>query len=419
MSGRKRFIFTGFEPNIHAEDTRLACRALLQPWGWGNLAVGDAPKQVEDWLKQYFAVPEAVTTDSGRSALFFALKAMGIGPGDEVLVQGYTCVVVVNAILAAGATPIYVDTINDFFMDPADAEKKVTGKTKAMIIQHTFGIPAELEALLLIAKQHHIRTVEDCAHTIGGEWQGEKLGTFADAAILSFGSDKVASCVRGGAVITSDAALGKRVRALVRQLPKTPSKIILKELLRYPIFAFGKRFYHLWVGKWILGIARRLRLVSLIIDPEEKRGEENKPYPTKFPNILAKMLLLQLRHLEASNRHRQDVAQLYDRQIKNIHIRLPKEQRGDAMYSYLRYPIMVEEPKKLRAFAKEQGILLGDWYDQVVAPCDAACVHIQYIGGSCPRAEHSSRGSVNLPTDDSIHLSDAERVVACINAFSK
>ena len=104
----------------------------------------------------------------GRVALYAILRALGVGAGDEVLIAGFTCVVVPNAVRFAGATPVYADIApGSYNLDPASAERTITPRTRAMIVQHTLGLPAELDELLALAEQHNLVVIEDCAHTLG------------------------------------------------------------------------------------------------------------------------------------------------------------------------------------------------------------------------------------------------------------
>ena len=120
-------------------------KGLFVPRSW---YAGPSVDAVEDWMKKYHEVDFAQTYDSGRSALYCALKALGVGEGDQVLVQAYTCLVVVNAIVWTGAEPVFVDVGDDLNMDVSDARQKYTSKVKAMIIQHTFGSLADINGLL-------------------------------------------------------------------------------------------------------------------------------------------------------------------------------------------------------------------------------------------------------------------------------
>lgn len=405
----QKTIFTGFAPNLRPRDVVCALSYLLLPWKWSRFRNGDAPTAVETWLKDFFHVSSAVTFDSGRTALSAALRALDVGPGADVLVQAYTCLVVVNAVQAVGAHPIFVDTGNDFFMNPDDAERKITPRTKAMILQHTFGIPADTGRLLAFAKKHRLRVVEDAAHTIGGtDASGRLLGTLGDIGILSFGSDKAVSSVRGGAAITNISAWGERMRAIQKDLPPMKRRAVVQHLLHPPVFYLGKSLYRFGIGKMILWLAKTLSVTPRTISEKEKEGRSDPGYPAKFPNALAALALLQLSKVTVVNEHRKKIARFYSERLG-----LPLVHHCP----YLRFPVIVSKPVELRTHAKKQGILLGNWYDQVVAPCRAGCPHIPYTQGACPHAEKDARGSVNLPTDERISFHDAERIIDCLRSY--
>ena len=204
-------------------------------------------------VQTYFGIQSATTFDSGRTALFYALKSLDVGEGDEVIVQAYTCVVVINAIRFAGATPVYVDIRDDLNMDPACVEKRITDRTKAIIIQHTFGEPADLDAIVPMVKKRGIKIIEDCAHSLGVAYRGQLTGTFGDIGMLSFGSDKVVSCVRGGALITNNSAIADRLQAYQTELPETGRVLIMQHLMHYPLFLLGRSAVSSWRGKMDIG----------------------------------------------------------------------------------------------------------------------------------------------------------------------
>ncbi|HYE60065.1 MAG TPA: aminotransferase class I/II-fold pyridoxal phosphate-dependent enzyme [Candidatus Kapabacteria bacterium] len=411
----KKPIFTGFEPNATWRDVSIASSYLFFPWKWVNLRYGKSGIKAKAWLQSYFKGSNAFLLDSGRSALFVALKALDIKPGDEVLIQGYTCVVVTNAIRWAGGIPVYVDVQNDFNMDPTDLQKKITEKSKILIIQHTFGVPAPVKQLLTIAEAHNIRVIEDCAHSLGTMYDDQLTGTLGDIGMFSFGSDKVVSCVRGGALITKDNTIALRIDSLLQRLYPSPRLLIIRQLLHYPIFAFSKPLYWLGVGKIVLGFAKKIHLTTRIISEEEKRGKQLLPYPTLLPNALADVLCNQLEQLDKINRHRQTIAEKYSQAIQNKHI-LPNVQKGSI---YLRYPLLVSNPDVLHAKAKKEGIILGDWYTTVIAPKDILESGTGYQNGSCPNAEVLSKKSLNLPTHQGIREVDIERIVRIINTYTE
>lgn len=405
----KKTIFTGFSPNTSSRDVRAALSFLFFPWKWPYIKHGRQVGLVAERLRHFFGVSHAVPVDSGRSALLLALKSFGIQKGDEVLVQAYTCVVVINAIQFSGGTPVYVDIANNFCMDPDDVRKKITSRTKAMIIQHTFGHAAPLDALLSIAREHGINTVEDCAHVFGATYRGKKLGTFADIAMLSFGSDKAISSIRGGAVITNDAALATYVSQELERLPSMPLSLIIKHLFHYPVFYIGRAWYRIGLGKALLSITKRSGLINLIIEPAEKKGQQPDWFPATYPNALAALLLVQMNDIDRINMHRSVLSRYYAEKLSGITGMAHPPQDEESVL--LRYTIQVQNPSSIHFCMKQKGILLGDWYDSVIAPKDIDAAATGYIPGSCPRAEQCAASSVNLPTGRLVEIRDAEVII--------
>lgn len=403
----EKTIFTGFSPNTTGTSARLALRLLLSPKQWQT---GTFVRKVEAWLRDYFGCLSATTFDSGRTALLSALEALDVGEGDEVLVQAYTCVVVINAIHFVGATPIYIDVGDDLNMNPYDAAKKITQKTKAMIIQHTFGEPADVDALVAIAKTHGLKIIEDCAHSLGVRYKRKLTGTLGDIGMFSFGSDKVVSCVRGGALITNNRVVADRIRSIQQRLPCTPRRLIVQHLL-HPLFFFvGKITYRFFVGKWILGAAKYLHVINRIISQSEKCGKNAPGYPSTLPNALAVMLLPELRILDQIQNHRKTIADVYTDKLNRS---IPRQSMRTGIP--LRYTLFFPHTDALHREAKKRNIFLGNWYDTPIAPGDIDTTKTDYKSGMCPMAETYALQSINLPTNRHIKEKDALRIARLVN----
>jgi dTDP-4-amino-4,6-dideoxygalactose transaminase len=330
--------------------------------------------------------------------------------------------VVINAITKLGANPIFVDIGRDANMDLLDLKRKITPKTKAIIVQHTFGVPAEIEELTSFAKTHSLPIIEDCAHALGAVLGENRIGTFGDISILSFGSDKIISCVRGGAIVVNNDSYVKKIIERKNSLPDTSIKKIFQHLMHYPIFFLGKNTYHILFGKVLLWTAKKINLTNRIIYNEEKKGEPMRDYPSKLPEALAQILLLQLKRLNTIILHRKMVAKKYEDEIKNPSVVLPCRELAAEKKSggvYLRYPILTKNPYKLYEHAKNNGIILGNWYDTVVSPYRGVTARIDYIPGSCPNAEYFSKHIVNLPTDIIIGEKEQKRIIDTINSYKE
>src|SRR5581483_6767724 len=161
-------IAISLSPNSQKDDVFLALTILVSPWRWFR---GSAIKAIEDWFKRYFATQFAIAFDSGRSGEFAILSALNLHEGDEVIIQAFTCVAVPNSVLWTGAKAIYADIDETGNLDPKDLEKKITKKTKAVIIQHTFGIAANMDAIQKVLKGKKIILIEDCAHALGASYK--------------------------------------------------------------------------------------------------------------------------------------------------------------------------------------------------------------------------------------------------------
>ncbi len=408
-----RMFFTGFSPNFRSKEVFVALKFLFNPWCWKNLKNGKELVELKTKISNFFDNKEIVLFDSGRTSLFFALKALGVGKGDEVVVEAYTCVVVVNAIKWVGATPIYVDIKDDLNIDVVDLEKKITDKTKVILIQHTFGNPADIDNILELAKEKNIKTIEDCAHTFGGEYKQKKLGTFADLAIFSLGSDKPISSVRGGFVLVNNDSFTEDLSTYQKDLKDLKLKIILKHLWHAPVFFVGKKLYGLKIGKFFLFFARKIGLINKIIEQKEKQGIKPDYFPAKYPNALAALAIRQLSNIKNINNHRIKIAKIYKNNIKNKLIKHTQ----DLDNPLLRYHIFVDKNKIFLTFTKGKGLLVGDWYQQVVAPNDTNITCANYQAGSCPKAEQYIESSFNLPTNINIQEEDAKKISDIINSY--
>lgn len=405
----KKTIFTGFAPNLTKRDVFVALKFIFFLWNWRRIREGNNPEKAENKLKEYFGTKYSLCFDSGRSALNFALQALGIKEGDEVLVQAFTCVVVANAIKWTGAKPVYIDIGEDFNMDPDDLERKITPKSKVLIIQHTFGKPAQIEKLLEIAKKNNLKIIEDCAHSFGIHYENKLVGTFGDIGMLSFGSDKSLSCVRGGALITNNFEAGEKLKKIQSSL-KNPRIIkTIQHLMHFPFFYLGKRYYGSKIGKIILAFGKRFGVINKIIYKKEKQGEKVSFYPSLLANSLAEILLNQLGEIDKMNMRRIEISKFYNENLTSG--------KRDDNISYLRYPILVKNPEKLLKIAKKKNIILGDWYNSVIAPKDINLETTGYKIGMYPKAEKAARHIVNLPTDRNINPEDAKKIVDLVNEY--
>ena len=360
-------------------------------------------------LAKYQNLKNVLLFESGRQAFYFLLKAISIGPGDEVIIQAFTCVAVANAITWTGATPVYGDIDATLNLDPRKLEKLINDKTKVVVVQHTFGRAADIQKIAQICRQKKIILLEDMAHGLGGNGDEKKLGTFGLASFYSFGRDKVVSGIWGGAVATDDEQIFQKLKNLTKDLPIRGLSWTIKQMV-YPILIFLTIYTYdfLGLGKLLHWLLRRGNFLPKVITQDEKEGLKPAVFYQGLPRPLANLAAYQMTNLENFITHRQKLARFYAESLC---------ESFEEKVSYLRYNLFVSDPESLRRFAARRNIFLGDWYDQVVAPKTVHLPTVGYKAGSCPVAERVCREIVNLPTNPNLSLFDAQKIVDVINIW--
>src|ERR1700722_15475440 len=201
-------------PDINEHDIEAVTAVLRTP----QLSLGPKLEEFERMIARYLGASEAVAVSSGTSALHLCIRALGISDGDEVIVPSFAFIAVANAVRYERAVPVFVDvdsrTLN---LDPERVKAAITNRTRAVILVHTFGVPAEIDRVLEISKQHGLAVIEDACEAIGAEYCGKKVGTFGDVATFAFYPNKQITTGEGGAVVTNNMQIARRVRSLRNQ----------------------------------------------------------------------------------------------------------------------------------------------------------------------------------------------------------
>jgi perosamine synthetase len=201
-------------PDITQAEIDAVTAVLRTP----HLSLGPELPAFEAALAAYCSVPHAVAVTSGSAGLHLALLTLGIGEGDEVIVPSFAFVALANTVLQVRATPVFAEidplTLN---LDPSSVEHAVTPRTRAILAVHTFGVPADMDALQAIARRCHLALIEDACEAIGAEFDGQRAGSFGDLAVLGFYPNKQLTTGEGGAVLARDPAHDARLRSLRNQ----------------------------------------------------------------------------------------------------------------------------------------------------------------------------------------------------------
>jgi dTDP-4-amino-4,6-dideoxygalactose transaminase len=201
-------------PDVQEEEIAAVAAVLRTP----HLSLGPKLAEFERNIARYIGVGNAIGVSSGTAGLHLCVRALGIGAGDEVIVPSFTFVAVANVLRYEHAVPVFVDiepgTLN---LDASRIEAAITPRTKAILVVHTFGCPADLAEILEVARRHHLYVIEDACEAIGAEYDGRKVGVHGDAGVFAFYPNKQITTGEGGAVVTNDSQLATRVKALRNQ----------------------------------------------------------------------------------------------------------------------------------------------------------------------------------------------------------
>lgn len=198
-----------YQPSLSGNEKKYVNECLDSTW---ISSKGKFIQQFEEQFCEYLSVKFGCSVCNGTVGIHLAMLALGIGPGDEVIVPTLTYIASVNAISYVGATPVFVDSNpNTWQMDAKDVEKKITPKTKAILAVHLYGHPCEMDVLSDLAKSNGVFLIEDCAEGIGTEYKGKRVGSFGDIAAFSFFGNKTITTGEGGMVVTNNETLHDRV----------------------------------------------------------------------------------------------------------------------------------------------------------------------------------------------------------------
>lgn len=194
-----------YQPYLTGKEKEYVARCFDSTWISSR---GEFVSRFEADFEKFIGVRHATSVCNGTVALHLAIMALGLGPGDEVIVPTLTYVASANTIVQAGATPVFVDSMKSTWqMDPRDVQRKITARTKAVMAVHLYGAPCDMTSLVGLCKQHGLFLIEDCAEAFGTLYHGRHVGTFGDIATFSFFGNKTITTGEGGMVVTNNSEL--------------------------------------------------------------------------------------------------------------------------------------------------------------------------------------------------------------------
>lgn len=302
----------------------------------------------EEEFAEWHGVDQAVGVGSGTEALHLAIRALDLDPDDEVLAPAFTFIASAGAIALAGAKPAFCDIDPCLFnMDPEDLEKRITSKTRAVVVVHLFGHPAPMDEIMEIARKHNLVVIEDCAQATGAEYKGKKVGTMGDFGCFSFFPSKNLGGVGDGGMV----------------LANTPERIEKIQMLKS--HGCKIKYYH-----DILGTNSRLDTVQ------------------------AAALRVKLRHLDRWNDNRRRVAQRYVENLKDV-VQVPGEAK-DCKHVYHQFTVRVPQRDEFKEHLQEQGVGSMIYYP-VSLHQQKAFAHLGYDDSDFPVTRKAQEEVLSLP----------------------
>ena len=358
-----------FEPVLEGREREYVLDCLDSNW---ISSIGEYITRFETTFAEFCDVSHGVACSNGTAALHLAAEAVGVGPGDEVIVPAFTLIVGASTVFWAGATPVLVDVQPDTWcIDPARIEERITPRTRAIMAVHMYGHPADMPAIMDIARRHDLRVIEDCAEAHGALCHGRKVGSWGDVAAFSFYGNKIITTGEGGMVVTNDDTVAERARLLRNQ-------------------AFGpERFVHHEVG-----------------------------YNYRMTNIQAAIGLAQCEGLGRRVAKRIEIARVYNELLADEEAVTRPHEAPWAKNVYWMYGLLVNESfgrsrDELREMLTERGVDTRSFFYPLHRQPVFAGGHRRWpkLDGDCPVSEDLGRRGLYLPSGYSLTPEIQEEVV--------
>jgi dTDP-4-amino-4,6-dideoxygalactose transaminase len=331
---------------------------------------GEDLKQFDREFAAYCGAKACVSVGNGTDALYIALRALGIGAGDEVITVAHTFIATTEAITQVGAKTVFVDIEPDTMLMSADAvAAAITPNTKAIITVQLYGQPCDMDRIMAIAKEHHLKVIEDGAQAHGASWNGKRVGVLGDVACFSFYPGKnLGAYGDGGAIVSNNEDLIKRAKM----------------------------------------IANHGRL--------EKYTHEMEGVNSRLDGLQAAILRVKLPYLDKWNAERQRVAARYMDKLKGSQVILPTI-RPEAKPVWHLFVVRVKNRDAFQAFLKDKGIATGVHYP-IPLHQQQAYGYMQMPAGSLPVTEQVAAEIVSLPMYPELSDGDIDEVVSAILAYA-
>jgi dTDP-4-amino-4,6-dideoxygalactose transaminase len=364
----------------------------------------------------------------GRVALYAILRALNIGPGDAVVVPGYTCVVVPSAVYFVGAKPLYADIDSATFnLTLEEIERASAGQpVRAVVVQHTYGIPVDIGPIRRWAAEREIFVIEDCCHALGSRYRDaadassnhwQEVGQLGDAAFFSSQWSKPIATGLGGWAISNHRPTAEKLQAFAQEACMAPRcgeaaqlalQVGLHKLLFRPSLYWKAQAALRWLSQ------RGLMVGSS--NAAELELELESDYAKRMTSWQRKMVQQGLANRLLQSDRRRELKTFYDSELARAGLPV-LEIPSYADPVLLRYPVRVSNKQAALAAAKAARVELGDWFDHPLHPAGLNLKPLGWKPGVCPHGERAAAEVVNLPMHARVSQGDAKRAVELLRAF--
>lgn len=360
----------------------------------------------------------AFATGSGRSALTLCLRAAGIGPGDDVIVSSYTCLAVASGVVAAGARPVYTDIRAGTLNMDADAIAAVlTPSVRAVVVQHTLGEVAPMDAIAELLRGRGVLLIEDCALAIGSRGEAAPVGTRGDAAIFSLELSKTLSSGWGGILTVNEPRLAAAAAEVYADLPEQGYLAATRDVWQTAISAWCHQpEVYDRIGKYVLYAAFTAGVFRRSTPPEEYAGGFRPDFMQKMSGATADLARLQWQDLDTIAARCAANARALRAALRQMDIEMPGIVNEDGASVAPRVSFVCADRADIMAYFRSKGVELGEWFDGPMSPVPTA-PQFNYHPGSYPNAEQLARHVVNLPSHSRLTHGDLSHIKNILNEY--
>lgn len=363
-------------------------------------------RDFESAFAQLVGPGDSVAFASGRMGFFALMKAQRIGPGDEVILPGYTCAVMPNAVLRVGATPVYADISPRTLGSSAETiAPLITSRTRMIVAQHTFGYPCDIGPIAALARDHSVFLLEDCATTLGSAMDGQAVGTFGDAALFSTDHTKPLVTHTGGLIFSQDPAVTEALR--VRQesagvIGEEFQAAMWRRLEKEARLSGPAGQLRLFASDTARGIVQPDALAGAFLseDFSSRTTSDSYPYPARLPTFLAAIGLKQVAAwpllAKARRRSLSELLSVLDPTPAQAHLpQVLRDPRADI--TPLRLAWSQPDGGAGRRSLRKKIATEGTWFRSPISVAAEPMEAFGYVLGSCPESELLGPGMINVP----------------------